>query len=454
MEPDYLFYVWGTGKASQQVIGFVGIESVVGFIDNDINKQNSCWFGKRIISFENYLNASTSIPIIVATYLNSNDIKRQIENADVFCYHELLDNPDNFLDFDLNVLIEMTQDRLIWKGNRCVFYGVNILGILLHKHLRTSGKEVLFVFQDMPDKRKTFFKETYGIREIDLDMLESDDCLNVLLNRISDGNQKELEGIQLNIIQDLDISRGKYYDTSIDFFHNRYISDGTCVIVANGPSLTVEDLDYLSDARVKCFGMNGIFELFAKTRWRPDFYFASDHRMLQLYEDEIKEMDVKYKFLTEHNLSFWERCDDANCYRIHTLFSANDARFSLDVARGFFSAMTVTYMCLQMAFYMGFQKIILLGVDFTGFTGTSENYKHFSENYASKIQDNLKQKNIQLYDPNEIGGWWLKGYKKAQQYAKKMGIEIINATKGGRLEVFKREKLEDALCVGKISYRQ
>lgn len=47
-----------------------------------------------------------------------------------------------------------------------------------------------------------------------------------------------------------------------------------CFIVGNGPSLTMSDLQAISEE--DCFGANHIYKLFDKTSWRPKYYVLQD----------------------------------------------------------------------------------------------------------------------------------------------------------------------------------
>ena len=95
--------------------------------------------------------------------------------------------------------------------------------------------------------------------------------------------------------------------------------------------------------------------------------------------------------------------------------------------------MTVSYMCLQIAIYMGFKEIYLLGVDHsysvalepdgsvTQFEGVAD---HFSE----------KDKISNLPAPYKTN----LAYEAAKKYADEHDVKIYNATRGGKLEVFER----------------
>ena len=81
---------------------------------------------------------------------------------------------------------------------------------------------------------------------------------------------------------------------------------------------------------------------------------------------------------------------------------------------------TVTYICLELAVYMGFKEIYLLGVDC---------------DYSGKKQHVIDTGDVVLNNPESR---MIEAYKKAKEYADSHGIKIYNATRGGKLEVFER----------------
>lgn len=63
-----------------------------------------------------------------------------------------------------------------------------------------------------------------------------------------------------------------------------------CFIVANGPSLTINDLNMIKNEY--CFGCNGIYKIFENTDWRPTYWCVSDGHII---DDTLKHIG-KYIF--------------------------------------------------------------------------------------------------------------------------------------------------------------
>lgn len=212
-----------------------------------------------------------------------------------------------------------------------------------------------------------------------------------------------------------------------------------CFIVANGPSLTSSDLNKLYNENIVTFAMNRIYKIFPNTIWRPTYYVCEDINIFNDSEDEIDSIKAKYKFIPI-NLKWYYNINIKNAL----YFWANYDRkrdfpgsFSTDISKQIDSLGTVTFTCINIAVYMGFKNIYLLGVD--------HNYHITINEYGEKIiDDNVKDYFCEDYDSdiNDLVvhnmGQNTRAYRKAKAYCDKNCINIYNATRGGKLEIFPR----------------
>ncbi len=223
--------------------------------------------------------------------------------------------------------------------------------------------------------------------------------------------------------------------TSVEYsglsrFKNKH-SDKRCFIIGNGPSLRVEDLDMLNQNGEICFGTNMIYKVFSKTKWRPQYYVVSDMAVLKTYGDQIKQLHLPCLFIGNRRTGFWDGFENQ---RFHAF---NDFRcldmdipyFSEDITRCIYSYYTVTYTCLQIAMYMGFKEIYLLGVDASYNGYASDENNHFIKNYYD--QDDRQRIPVEMEKH-------FRAYQVAERYARERGVRIYNATRGGNLEAFER----------------
>ena len=221
-------------------------------------------------------------------------------------------------------------------------------------------------------------------------------------------------------------------------FKNAY-EGKRCFIVGNGPSLTLEDLEKIRNEY--CFGTHRVYQIFDKTQWRPTFYCAQDYKLIQDSSDEISRMDNENKFLGMVATNKYKNIAKATYIRmILKPFYPELPLFSEDMLKGFYEGFTVTYMCLQLAIYMGFKEIYLIGVDHNysielNPDGTLKEDKSIKDHFS----DDDKITNIPQTFKSTLA------YISAQKYAEKHNIMIYNLTRGGKLDAFPRKKLEEII---------
>ena len=223
------------------------------------------------------------------------------------------------------------------------------------------------------------------------------------------------------------------------------IHDGEdCVIIGNGPSLRVQDLDKLYQLHIPTFACNRVTLVFDQTKWRPTYYFISDEKILEGYTDHVDGVPENHRFFPKtfrdkglHGV-FYGGGPEAHDY-------TKEGMFSLDASDGVYGGGSVTTEMLQFAYYMGFRNIYLIGVDFSYAVNNPLNNQTYAyqgeQNYF--IKGYLKPGEIAAI-PNVQAN--LLAFHAAKEAAEANGFSIKNATRGGKLEVFERVDL-DALFV-------
>lgn len=218
-----------------------------------------------------------------------------------------------------------------------------------------------------------------------------------------------------------------------------------CFIVGNGPSLRSEDLRRLHEAGAICFGVNRIYMEFSKSAWRPDYYCIEDFPVIDLHHAEINALTGMHKFMVPHP-QLHEAGDVTWLERKVTYYDRPEFRFS--PVPYVFCGQTIVYIALQLAVFMGFKEIVLLGVDFSwdpvpddtpdddGLIEVKVDAEHFTDGY---------------FKPGErhhlVTETHLKFMHRAMQYAHvatvSKGVRIFNATRGGKLEAFPRLNFDE-----------
>lgn len=229
-------------------------------------------------------------------------------------------------------------------------------------------------------------------------------------------------------------------------YHNKHLGE-RCVIVGNGPSLTIADLETLRDKGVVTFAANRIYKMFDDTTWRPSYYGVCDRK---LYEDDKKEIDELpldkfmpldiYVNYYGHAISAGNRINAFS--RIPFQVFRNAPKFSPKLTQRLSEGGTITYHLMQIAVYMGFKEIYLIGCDFRFSFGIGVDGKivrdHNVKDHFAK--DDKKTNTMPNLHKN------LKAYQSARIYADRNGIKIYNATRGGNLEVFERRNFDEVFA--------
>ncbi|MEN1969994.1 6-hydroxymethylpterin diphosphokinase MptE-like protein [Lentibacillus sp. N15] len=208
-----------------------------------------------------------------------------------------------------------------------------------------------------------------------------------------------------------------------------------CFIVATGPSLTIEDLEKLESETT--ISMNSICLAFNETNWRPTYYGIQDDSVFLKMRKYIETLDVAGIFVS-HTVpqQLNEKLSDDYYYFPIDMFYHSierkkyNTKFSDNSFAAVYNGYTVTYSLIQIAVYMGFKEIYLIGADCHYGNDMNHHfidYDHLDPTYAS------------------AGDMMTSGYKVAKKYADQNNIKIYNATRGGMLEIFERVDIDELL---------
>lgn len=216
-----------------------------------------------------------------------------------------------------------------------------------------------------------------------------------------------------------------------------------CFIIGTGPSLTVEDLEKLKGEI--CFGSNRIFEIYPKTDWRPTYYMNQDLKLIEKYTNEIAALKADAKFLPVDAIKYFEESTDIDYFILkHKEFFPNKAEFSVDLCRFLGQGFTVTYGAIQMAYWMGFSEVYLLGIDHNYSISLDEKgrpvFKKGTKDYFEGSKASNKDLNLPRIAESTLA------YYTAQDFVSKHEVfNVFNATRGGKLEAFPRVDLDEII---------
>lgn len=217
-----------------------------------------------------------------------------------------------------------------------------------------------------------------------------------------------------------------------------------CFIIGNGPSLNDLDLRFLANETT--FAVNGIFYASEQMGFDPTYYVVEDSSVMKENLSEIRAFRAGHKFFPSLYRKLYGEDENTTYFMMNRGFYETSSpnycvpKFSYNAAQRLYCGQSVTHINLQLAYYMGFSEVILIGMDF-----------------SYKIPDSAKRSGDLIIsteaDPNHFhpdyfgaGKSWkdpkldrvLANYEVAKLAYENDGRKILNATAGGNLELFER----------------
>jgi hypothetical protein len=214
----------------------------------------------------------------------------------------------------------------------------------------------------------------------------------------------------------------------IEKLHNIH-SGERCFIIGMGPSLNHTDFSIIKNEIL--FGVNNFYSGLNRFKINPKYWCVADSYVFENHYKPILKLDTTL-FLTEkagrmflRNKDYYMKYVKKEPIIIRPLgHMATWNKVGTDLTKGAYGGMVI-YSCLQIAFYLGFEEMYLLGCDCTLSKGVhfdGDTYKHGAiDEWSEKFR--LYEVFKEVFEDN--------------------GRKIYNSTVGGNLEVFERKKLED-----------
>ena len=190
-------------------------------------------------------------------------------------------------------------------------------------------------------------------------------------------------------------------------------------------------------------GLNKINLLFDYNKFRPSCILAVNKFVIEQNQDFYKKTSIPLFLESNSAKKYNIRANEKKTL----LFTSNGfPSFSVDPRSAINQGSTVTFVAIQLAYFMGFSKIALIGCDHN-FTSKGKDHKvveaeendpnHFDKRYFSK---GVKWQLPSLLESEE-------NYLKAKIIFKNENRDIYNCTEGGKLEIFERISLEKFLKI-------
>jgi len=202
-----------------------------------------------------------------------------------------------------------------------------------------------------------------------------------------------------------------------------------CFIIGNGPSLRLTDLSKIKGETT--FGLNRIYLAFTELGFSTTYLVSINDLVIEQCAGDMQSLPMP-RFITWRSRRWFPPA--ASLHFLDTDYTGPE-NFTGEMTRRIFEGFTVTYVALQLAFFMGFSQAVLIGVDhsFTTqgpanatVTSQGDDPNHFAPNYFGK--------GFRWQLPDLEGSE--RSYRLARQAYEAAGRQVLDATVGGKLAVF------------------
>jgi len=215
-------------------------------------------------------------------------------------------------------------------------------------------------------------------------------------------------------------------------------------VIGGGPSLRQTDVRLLKDEIT--IGCNAIFLMFDEIGFKPTYYTVEDVLVAEDRADTINAIRGTTKILPR-DLRYCLRPDEDTIFiNFVRDYNTRPFRFSSDFIRRVFWGGTVTYLNLQLAYYLGCREVYLIGIDHnyqppaqkdevagTVITSRTQDINHFHPDYFGP--------GYRWHDPKVER--METAYRQAKRFFEENGGVICNASAETQLEVFPRVSYGD-----------
>ena len=234
--------------------------------------------------------------------------------------------------------------------------------------------------------------------------------------------------------------------------HNRHLAE-RCFVLATGPSIKKQDLRLLQGET--CISVANFFVHPDFHHIRPRYHCLAplhppftDADGIRWFRDLQPHMAHTTLFLGYSDKRLVDENDLFKDCQVRYLYFgddwANRSNNDFDLARPLAGCQSVAIMALMVALYLGFREIYLLGVELDEIW--CGEYKHFYDNeiLRNDLAVNEDGKSITpLIEMFRINYTLWRQFDILRSIAEANNIEILNATQGGALDVYRRVKFED-----------
>jgi hypothetical protein len=216
-----------------------------------------------------------------------------------------------------------------------------------------------------------------------------------------------------------------------------------CFIIGNGPSLNRTDLNLLKGYHV--FGLNKIHMIFEKYPLLSlSYHVTVNSLVIEQMQKELNEDVMRCPSFLSYHAAEKHNFKRSN---VHKILTNAQWSFYKSLKEPISEGYTVTYVAMQIAYFMGFKNVFLVGVD-----------HNFTQTGKANEEQTLKVDDANHFHPDYFKGmqWHLAdlegneaSYALARHQYHADGREVMDATIDGRLNIFQKVRFEEALNLAK-----
>lgn len=244
--------------------------------------------------------------------------------------------------------------------------------------------------------------------------------LSIFLN----SDQRKLDFIQKHTLHKKTRANSSFSKKKIKNIKNKY-KGKRCILAGTAPSINQLDLGLVKNDFF--FTVNRGYLLAERLGKSPDAIMFADSRAFQEYGQEALNKNWKYVFLNcelptilGENIYYYEQWKYPYIY---------EGFFQKNCENPIYGGHTVILEALQMACYMGFSEIIIIGVDLI----SQKNQTHF---FKAPIVESSRSYRL----TNKNSEKMIRSFEFVSSFINKENIKIYNAGIGGELNCFPRKK--------------
>ena len=227
-----------------------------------------------------------------------------------------------------------------------------------------------------------------------------------------------------------------------------------CFVIGNGPSLKSQDLTPLADEITFVTNYFHLHPIVGES-WQPTYYCLTDPALfdgrepLSSFREIVSRITSASFFVSHHAFEFLEKTSALPPERTYYIASCEGISGSEslrpDLTKATPGVQTVVQLAIMAAIYMGCTSIYLLGLDHDWLAHGGSHLNFYSdEEPENQPAGNLPGWSYHSMLDAVLTMW--KVYELQERMAESAGIKIINATRGGFLDVFERASYEKIIA--------